>query len=106
VALSTTSTALLPFDGPPQMTRLSPVLLRGLTVLGLGATIALAHVSFAAAASKDPSAPRPLTMAKADVETTGSVAKGPVLAENCYFERVEVRLPSGKSVMRPVQECD
>lgn len=90
---------------------LSAPLFRGLTVLALGATLALSHIAFAAAApvpASLPSANLPSASLHkaADVETTAAVGPRRELAENCYFDTQVVKGLRGKPVVLRVEECD
>ena len=85
----------------------SAPLIRGLAVLALGATLALSHVAFAAAAPMPASLPSASTLQKAsDVETTASTAPRRELAENCYVDTQVVKGLRGKPVVLRVEECD
>jgi hypothetical protein len=88
------------------MIALPAPLLRGLSVLALGAAVTLGHITFAAAAEK------PVRLASAalskgvDVQVTGSTMPEQALAENCYFEVVREKAASGKILTRRVHQCD
>lgn len=90
------------------MTSFSASLVRGITVLGLGAVLATGHILFAAAT---PAPAQPLTdtslVAQArDVETTASVAIRTPARENCYSEQQIVRSVRGRTMMLSTLECD
>ncbi len=92
------------------MTTFSAPLVRGITVLGIGALLATGHVLFAAAAPA-PAPTRAMTDAPAvvkarDVETTASVATRTPVRENCYSEQQIVRSIRGKAMMLSTLECD
>jgi hypothetical protein len=80
------------------------LLLRGLTILALGSTLALTHIAFAAAQ------PQPTQVSteehEDEVDTTSSIRPAPEPAENCYIDVQLVRGVRGKSVLLRVRECD
>jgi multidrug efflux pump subunit AcrA (membrane-fusion protein) len=89
------------------MTALPAPLLRGLSVLALGAAVTLGHITFAAAASKPVQVASATSLTRvADVDATGSITSGRELADNCYFEVVREKTASGKVLTRRVHECD
>ncbi len=89
------------------MTALSAPLVRGLSLVVLGAALALSHITFAAAASKPVQVASAAGLTRvADVETTDSITSGRELADNCYFEVVREKTASGKVLTRRVHECD
>jgi multidrug efflux pump subunit AcrA (membrane-fusion protein) len=89
------------------MIALPAPLLRGLSVLALGAAVTLGHITFAAAASKPTQVASAAGLTRgADVEVTGSTMPEQALAENCYFEVVREKAASGKILTRRVHECD
>lgn len=89
------------------MTALPASLIRGLSLVAIGAALTLSHITFAAAAAKPAQAARATGLAGvADVETTGSAPSGPVLAENCYVEVVREMTAMGKILTHHVHECD
>ncbi len=89
------------------MTGLPAPLLRGLSVLALGAAVTLGHITFAAAASKTVQVASAAGLTRvADVETTGSITSGRELADNCYIEVVREKTASGKIRTHRVHECD
>jgi hypothetical protein len=97
---------------------LSAPLVRGLAVVALGATLALSHIAFAAAApgpsslqsSLQSSLPSSLPSAglqkASDVETTAAVGPRREMAENCYVDTQVVKGLRGKPVVLRVEECD
>ena len=88
------------------MTGLPAPLLRGLSVLALGAAATLGHITFAAAAEKPVRLASAALAKSADVDATGSTTSGRELADNCYFEVVREKTASGKILTRRVHECD
>ncbi len=86
------------------MTSRQAPLLRGLAVLAIGATLALGHIAFAAAAPAGTSA-APLAPAVQDVDSTSSIVSGE-LPENCYVDMQTMRSVRGKTVVTRVLECD
>ena len=80
------------------------LLLRGLTILALGSTLALTHIAFAAAQ------PQPSGVSTDEhedaVDTTSSIRLAPEAAENCYIDTQLVRGVRGKPVLLRVRECD
>ena len=90
------------------MTSFSASLVRGITILGIGAGLATGHILFAAAAPM-PAQPA-IEMASIetvrDVETTASVATRTPVRENCYSEQQIVRSIRGKAMMLSTLECD
>ncbi|HEV2602820.1 MAG TPA: hypothetical protein VGU24_04075 [Microvirga sp.] len=89
---------------------LSAPLVRGLAVVALGATLALSHIAFAAAApgpsSLQSSLPSAGLQKASDVETTASVGPRREMAENCYVDTQVVKGLRGKPVVLRVEECD
>jgi hypothetical protein len=88
------------------MIALPAPLLRGLSVLALGAAATLGHITFAAAAEKPVRLASAALAKSADVDATGSTTSGRELADNCYFEVVREKTASGKTLTRRVHECD
>jgi multidrug efflux pump subunit AcrA (membrane-fusion protein) len=88
------------------MIALPAPLLRGLSVLALGAAATLGHITFAAAAEKPVRLASAALAKSADVDATGSTTSGRELADNCYFEVVREKTASGKILTRRVHECD
>ena len=88
------------------MIALPAPLLRGLSVLALGAAATLGHITFAAAAEKPVRLASAALPKSADVDATGSTTSGRELADNCYFEVVREKTASGKILTRRVHECD
>ncbi len=90
------------------MNRLPAPLLRGLAVLGLGATLVASHVAFAAGALSARSADRssaPSSVASLNRKIAeAALAIAP--AENCYLDTQVDVTASGKQTVRLVQECD
>jgi len=90
------------------MTCLPAPLLRGLTILALGTTLALSHIAFAAAS------PQPAQVVSAaaevmktvDVESTGSITARQEMAENCYIDMQVVKSVRGKTILTRSHECD
>lgn len=73
----------------------------------IAATLALSHVTFAAAASRPQASPanKPTVLAQAE-EMDRQLTRSMRLADNCYVESQVERAPDGKAVTRLVQECD
>ena len=88
------------------MIALPAPLLRGLSVLALGAAATLGHITFAAAAEKPVRLASAALAKSADVDATGPTTSGRELADNCYFEVVREKTASGKILTRRVHECD
>ena len=88
------------------MIALPAPLLRGLSVLALGAAATLGHITFAAAAEKPVRLASAALAKSADVDATGSTTSGRELADNCYFEVVREKTASGKILTHRVHECD
>jgi hypothetical protein len=89
------------------MTCLPAPLLRGLTVLAVGATLVASHAAFAA-----PGRGVSSTESSAGVERVSLIAgkdrasAATTLAENCYLETHIERPSKGKAISTLVQECD
>jgi hypothetical protein len=81
-------------------------LLRGLSVLALGAAATLGHITFAAAAEKPVRLASAALAKSADVDATGSTTSGRELADNCYVEVVREMTATGKILTHHVHECD
>ena len=89
------------------MIALPAPLLRGLSVLAVGAALTLGHITLAAAATKPAQVASAARLTRvADVETTGSITSGRELADNCYIEVVREKTTTGKILTRRVHECD
>ncbi|MDQ4136374.1 MAG: hypothetical protein M3158_09340 [Pseudomonadota bacterium] len=88
------------------MISFSAPLVRGLSVLGIGAGLATGHILFAAAAPARAVPDVPPTAKAADVETTSSVASRPAAGENCDTEQQIVRSVRGRPMMLSSRECD
>ena len=89
------------------MTLLPAPLLRGLSVLAIGGALAVGHITFASAAPKPVQvASASSVLAKADVNSTGSISSAEVLGENCYVELVREKTASGRAITRRIHECD
>jgi hypothetical protein len=73
------------------MTLLPAIVIRSLTVLVLGLTLAVGHIAFAAAGMRAPQ---------------NAAASRAGLADNCYVEAVSTRTAKGKVVTHVVRECD
>jgi hypothetical protein len=90
------------------MTSLSAPLLRGFTVLAIGTTLVLSHITFATAA------PAPMQVASAvpvvketvGLDGTSSRPSGLELAENCYIEIQPMKSVRGKTLLARTHECD
>jgi len=89
------------------MHAISAPVLRGLSVLAIGATIVLSHLSFATAKTQKAQIPAQVAVqSKVDISSTGSIEKHESLADNCYWELVSEEAPAGTLTVRRVQECD
>jgi len=75
------------------MTRIPAPLLRGLTVVGIGATLVVGHITFAAAQNATATTGR---------ATETATAHG----ENCYLDTRIETTSTGKRVVRRSVECD
>jgi hypothetical protein len=89
------------------MLALPAPLVRGLSVVGIGAAIVLSHLSFATAKTHPkPVPPRLAVDNRADVSSTGSIGKIRNLADNCYWETLDEESVTGNSAAPRVETCD
>jgi hypothetical protein len=88
------------------MTSLPGSLFRGVTVLAIGALLAVSHITFAAAAPRSVQVASSTSEAATDVDTTSSISPSHVLAENCYIDTQAVKGMRGKLIVLRVVECD
>jgi hypothetical protein len=89
------------------MLAVSAPLVRGLSVVAIGAAIVLSHLSFATAKTKrEQVAAQVGAESKADVSSTGSIGERRNLSDNCYWEFVPDVSATGTFTVRRVQECD
>ena len=89
------------------MQRVPAPFLRGLTVLAIGAALAMSHAAFAAPGANIATSLEKVQVGlaqtiDADRQLTATVP----MHENCYFETQMERTARGKIVSRLVQECD
>ncbi len=88
------------------MTRLPAPVLRGLSVLAIGAVLALGHATLASASSVAGVAPAIGTAPSKSVQTERQVTAAMPLPENCYSETEVQQTKDGRTVSVLIQECD
>jgi hypothetical protein len=89
------------------MPSLSAPAARGLSVLAIGGVLALSHVTFGAAKTKQaPVPPRAVAANHVDVSSTGSIDGRSRLADNCYWEVVSETNAAGRTDRHREEECD
>jgi hypothetical protein len=82
-------------------------LVRGLSVVVIGAVLVLSHITFATAKPKHARAPEPVgAPSEVDVSSTGSIDSRQKLPENCYWDMTSEVNAAGTIIIRRVRECD
>jgi hypothetical protein len=82
-------------------------LVRGLSVVAIGAVLVVSHITFATATPKQARAPESVrASSEVDVSVTGSIESRQKMPENCYWEMISEVSAAGTIITRRVQECD
>ena len=90
------------------MSSYSAPLIRGCSVLGIGAALAFGHIMFATAAPAPAQviAEAPAAVRAADVDGTASIAKNTPPSHNCYSDQQIVKSVRGRWMLLRTLECD
>jgi hypothetical protein len=90
------------------MSSYSAPLIRGFSVLGIGAALALGHIMFATAAPAPARmiAEAPAAVRAADVDGSASIAQRTSPSHSCYSDQQIVKSVRGRWMLLRTLECD